>query len=262
MNGKSVIWTTICLTALTVPPHAGAGLGRLLFPKPELEVTINSRVLPAGAEQARPTPEKPVYYVAVSAGLRDFGAPIPGDKAPPKSEMIRMFTRTLEKEGYRLATNKNPPTLVITYAWGTLYSRQLLLDQPGDLMYLNAGAFVERDAARWSQLGRLPELESGLKLFDYDAPQADHNYYAFVLTAYDLDAARKRNEVRPLWQMRVRSPSTGLAMSDSLPKMVAIAGPHMGRDPGKLVHVRADEHYKPSVEIGTLTVVPEGSDPE
>src|SRR5262245_56963832 len=74
-----------------------AGVLEWLFPKHEVEVIAVTDMTPAGALRRPVTPANPVYYQAVSAGYRDFGGIIAGDKIPPKEAVMKTITKVLAK---------------------------------------------------------------------------------------------------------------------------------------------------------------------
>src|SRR5438445_70101 len=79
---------------------ARAGVLDWLFPKHEVEVIAVTDMTPAGALRRPVTPANPVYYQAVSAGYRDFGGIIAGDKIPPKDAVMKTIAKVLAKKGY------------------------------------------------------------------------------------------------------------------------------------------------------------------
>jgi hypothetical protein len=58
-----------------------------------------------------------------------------------------------------------------------------------------------------------------------------------------------------LWTTKISCPSRGLALPETLPVMLAIAGPNIGRETARPVAVRASEKFKTEVTIGDPTVV-------
>ena len=58
-----------------------------------------------------------------------------------------------------------------------------------------------------------------------------------------------------LWTTKISCPSRGLGMPETLPVMLALAGPNIGRETPKPVAVKATDKFKPEVRIGDPTVV-------
>jgi hypothetical protein len=105
-----------------------------------------------------------------------------------------------------------------------------------------------------------PQLAPGLSLLR-DARQSlwemgSLDYYVIAVAGFDYEAM-KRKEAKLLWRTHVATPSLGFDMIEALPKMAAIAAPHIGRQTARPVHILAADHYRPEIEIGEASVVPE-----
>lgn len=238
----------------------------------DLEVYANGDVMVAGKNVPRPDAEHPLYYLAVAAGYQDFGKAIAGEKPPTQKAMIDVLTKVLSKQGYKLATNKNPPQIVIVYSWGTLNSSVLtnwssgggITSSPPPL-YLNGGQILNFIGYNKSNAlagfdRTFPEYSPGLILLRDDASSllelGKFDYHAIAIAAYDYEGFKEGKAVT-LWRTRIASPSLGFDMFDALPKIAAIAAPQIGRQTDKPVHILASDHYRPDVDIGPATVVRE-----
>lgn len=102
------------------------------------------------------------------------------------------------------------------------------------------------------------ELMPGLLFMDADAQAindaATEDLYIAAIGAYDFGAA-ERKEKRLLWMTKISCPSRGLALPETLPAMLAIAGPNIGRETAKPVWVKASEQFRTEVKIGDPAVV-------
>ncbi len=78
--------------------------------------------------------------------------------------------------------------------------------------------------------------------------------YVAAIAAYDFGAATRKEKVL-LWTTKISCPSRGLAMPETLPVMLALAGPNIGRETLKPVAVKATDKFKPEVKIGDPTMV-------
>ena len=83
---------------------------------------------------------------------------------------------------------------------------------------------------------------------------ASDDLYIAAIAAYDFAAAERR-EKKLLWMTKISCPSRGLALPETLPAMLAIAGPNIGRETAKPVWVKATDQFKPEVKIGDPSVV-------
>jgi len=83
---------------------------------------------------------------------------------------------------------------------------------------------------------------------------ATEDLYVAAISAYD-HAAAVRQEMTLLWTTKISCPSRGLALPETLPAMLALAGPHIGRETLKPISLKATEQFKTEVVIGDPTVV-------
>lgn len=250
-------------------PSARAGFFDFLL-KRDVQVIAVTDMTPEGALIRHPTPENPQYYMAISAGYREFGGIIAGEKSPPSKEVIQLMTTVLAKQGYKLATNKNPPQLIIVYTWGTLnpdpfitpYTEPHLapvMNMQQMLKFL--GAYKVRGLADYVNPD-IPKV-AGLSYLDPDARDlydiAHEDLYIIALSAYDFASAARSKDKRLLWRTKISAPSRGLWLPEVLPTMLSIAAPHIGRETTKPVWINASDRYKPDIRIGEPRVVEENS---
>ena len=245
------------------PAHAG--ILNWIFPKAEVQVIAVTDTTPAGALRRPVTPANPVYYMAVSAGYRDFGGIIAGDKIPAKDEMLKAIAKVLAKQGYLPATDENPPTLLLFWTWGTMNADRMVTMNGDEGPQTNRRQLLRFMGAY--KLGLISKEKSGFQdelgmngVLFRDADQdmiyelASEDLYVAAISAYDY-AAAKRSEKTLLWMTKIACPSRRLAMNETLPVMLTLAGPHIGRDTAKPVSIKAADKLKPEVRIGDPTVV-------
>jgi hypothetical protein len=236
-----------------------------LLPHHDVEVITVTDVTPAGALHPAISPQNPVYYVAVNAGYQDFGGIIAGDKVPAPQDMIRTIVRVLAKQGFLPADDRHPPTELIIFAWGSLYPYRMPTGNP-DLPSPQLNRYAMMRFLGGDKLGLVSKhpdpwldqmLETGLTIRSSSAEAianaATDDLYVGVLAGYEFPIA---NPKRPtmLWRTKISCPSRGLAMADTLPTMLKIAGPYIGRETTKPVWVNASDKFKAHVEIGPATV--------
>ena len=234
-----------------------ASLLDVLFPVPELQVITVTDVGRGSLPLRIPTTADPVYYVPVCVGYHDFGAPIAGDRLPKKEDMIRVITKVLAKQGYLPADAIHPPTQIILFAWGTLYPETLEIPPfprgqfnfSQELVFLGGAKLGIREAERPTPF---PEIEG----LTFSTPQQDairdaarDMFYVAKISGYELKAAAA-GKSRLLWSTRISGFARRRIMADSLPAIVVIGGPNIGRDTPRPVWTRASEHFKPEVKLG------------
>jgi hypothetical protein len=257
---------TASLLMLALSTAASASILDWLFPKHEVQVIAVTDTTPVGALRRPASAANPVYYAAVNAGYRDFGGIIAGDKIPPKEEVVKTITKVLAKQGYLPATAEHPASLLLLWTWGTMntdrdYSnpddtsgRQINRNQLLRFMGAYKLGLISKDPDPFRQDTMLP----GAWIRDADSEMisdlATEDLYVVAISAYDYGAALRQEKVL-LWMTKISCPSRGLAMPETLPAMLALAGPHIGRETVKPVSVKASEQFKGEVKIGDPTIV-------
>jgi hypothetical protein len=262
------ILTALLLAAsLAAPMHAG--ILDWLLPKHEVQVIAVTDTTPVGALRRPASPATPVYYAAVSAGYRDLGGIIAGEKIPNKDEVVKTIAKVLAKQGYLPATDKNPPTLLLLWTWGTMNTDRMYSGNPDDIegqqvnrkqLMRFMGAYklgmISKDAKNSWQDDMMPMSGMIFRNADQDMiyELASEDLYVAAIAAYDFKAATEKQKVL-LWTTKISCPSRGLAMPETLPAMLALAGPYIGRETTIPVSVKASDKLKPEVKIGDPTVV-------
>lgn len=242
-----------------------AGVLDWLFPKHEVEVIAVTDTTPVGALRRPASLANPMYYIAVSAGYRDFGGIVAGEKIPPKEKVHTTMAAVLAKQGYLPASRQHPATVLLLWTWGTL-NTDLFPSMNPDLpdRQVNRNQLLRFMGAY--KLGMIPrepgvlqgEMFPGVLFHDADQQQlsdlAAEDLYVIALAAYDYAAAARKEKVL-LWTTKISCPSRGLAMDTTLPAMLALASPYIGRETAKPVSLRATEQFKTDVKIGDPQVV-------
>jgi hypothetical protein len=247
-------------------PAFPAGLLGWLFHR-DVQVITSTDSTPLGALLRIPSPSAPVYYKALNIGYRDFGAAIGGDKRPAPEEMIRTIVQVLATVGYLPADAQHRPTQWIVFTWGTLYPKIL---PKWDPQMPDANVQINRTqmlrflgGEKLGLVSQHPddfEVESLLRYqsrFDSAAEAiwdvAGGDLYMVALAGYEFFETKPEHP-KLLWKTKISCPATGLVMADTLPTMVVIAAPFIGRATSRPVWVNAADKLKPSVRIGNLKV--------
>lgn len=246
---------------------ASAGILDWLLPKHDIQVITVTDTTPVGALRRSASPSNPIYYMAVSAGFRDFGGIVAGEKAPKKEEVFKTIGAVLAKQGYLPGTDKNPPTLLLLWTWGTMNTDRIYSMNPDD----TEGRQVNRrqllrfmGAYKLGLISKEPNafmddtMMQGVLFRDADQDLihdlSTEDLYVAAIAAYDFQAAARKEKVL-LWTTKISCPSRGLSMPETFPVMMALAGPNIGRETPKPVAVTATEKFKGEVKIGDPTVV-------
>ncbi|HTT57369.1 MAG TPA: hypothetical protein VMF63_09680 [Opitutaceae bacterium] len=256
------LWRGASLAAALLLAARPASAGNLLdwLFRHDVQVITSTDMMPAGTLLRPPSPSSPVYYFAANAGYHDFGGIIAGDRLPATGDMIKFLARALAKGGFLPADAKHPPTECIVFTWGTFY-RDIMPsmnpDWPGTQMNrLAMVRFLGGD-----KLGLVPDYPDpwgatempGLTRFNPDAEAiadvARDDLYVVALAGYEFPVKEPKHP-KLLWRTKISCPARGLVMSDTLPTMVAIAAPYIGRETGAPVWINASDKFKPEVHIG------------
>ena len=241
---------------------ARGGVLDWLLPKHDVQVITVTDTTPVGALLRPASATHPVYYLGVSLGYRDFGGIVAGEKIPAKAEVIKTLTKVLAKSGYIPATKDHPPSIALVWSWGTLNTDRFYAgsDSMMDAPQINRSQMLRfLGAYKMGLVSKTPEPFSD-ELFmpglTFRAPDADAIYdiseedlYVVALAAYDFRALREKKRVL-LWTTKISCPSRGLVLPETLPAMLAIAGPYIGHETAKPVWINASDKFKPNVQVG------------
>jgi hypothetical protein len=184
-----------------------------------------------------------------------------------------MIVRVLATAGYLPADAQHHPTQLIIFAWGTLYS-EVMPDQwthmnpnPGNfnfpdtqLNYRQMLRFLGGDKlglfSEYLDDWMVPRMP-GLTRIDSDSEAirrvATENLYAAALAGYEFPVQQPKHP-KLLWRTKIACPAAGLVLADTLPPMLVIAAPYIGRETKGPVWVNASDKFKPVVQIGNPKV--------
>lgn len=261
---RSLVIVTVSFFAALVPAASAKSLTNFvdsLFARPELRVVTVTDLTAAGSLRREASPSNPIYYVAGSAGYREFGAMVAGERMIPPKEVTENIVKVLAKQGYLPASDSHPPSVILMWTWGTMnasYVQHLW----------NGGGFTGVQVNERQLLNFLGGYKVGLggptNPFQDDlAPgliplsdaaeeikeaAKDHLYVASV-SAYDYEAALQRQPVL-LWTTKISAPARGFWLPEILPSMLVIASPMFGRETAKPVWVNATDKFRPEVILG------------
>jgi hypothetical protein len=258
------------LAAAVLSPNASASVLDWIFPKHDVQVVAVTDTTPVGALRRPASPANPVYYAAVSAGYRDFGGIVGGIKEPPKEEVVKTIAKVLAKQGYLPSNDAHPPSLLLVWVWGTMNTDLMpMFTADGEMSEMNQqvnrnqllrflGAYklgmISKEPTAYSSDLLLPGAMFRDADRDYIGDLATEDLFVAAISAYDY-AAALRKEKALLWMTKISCPSRGLALPQTLPAMLALAGPYIGRETEKPVSLKATEEFKAEVKIGDPTVV-------
>jgi hypothetical protein len=264
--GATVAIRALVVVALLVPAMSASVLD-WIFPKHDVQVVAVTDTTPVGALRRPVTPENPVYYAAISAGYRDFGGSIGGIKAPPKDEVLKTIAKMLAKQGYLPSTDAHPPSLLLVWTWGTMNTDLMYSTNPDDmegrqvnrnqlLRFLGAYklGMITKERDPFQQDLMLPGAMFRDADRDMISDLATEDLYVAAISAYDY-ASALRQEKTLLWMTKISCPSRGLGLPQTLPAMLALAAPYIGKETAKPVSLKATEQFKTDVKIGDPTVV-------
>lgn len=204
------------------------------------EIAINVSMTAQGRAVPRPTPETPVYYVPIVVGFQEKGRVIAGEKAPEPEEVLKQLQQALAREGYRFSLDikQHPPTLLLAFEWG--YLNPLIGEvgvdvttatesSAGEMTTVNLTAREMLQLVAGEDTTKMQGMPSAV--LDRIFQAANDDRYFMVVTAFDLDAAR-RNEKKLLWRARMSTMRDGVWLPEVIPAFLAAGAPHFGRETG------------------------------
>ena len=186
-----------------------------------IRVDVVSDLTEAGAAIARPTPDKPVYYVAKTIGFQESGPILTGEDPPPTVDVQRALGRALASQGYRFASH-NVPSVLFLFEWG--------YKNPN--MSSDGKNFANEDEMDRLVFGDRKPNDNRFSLHaDELFAAAKATRYYLVMTAFDCTAWVKDRKAKfvPIWTARA---STELADGHIMPKVIPIliqtVAPYLG----------------------------------
>ena len=250
---------------LFAPRVSARSLLDFLFPQPELQTITVTDFTPAGRLRRLPSPNAPVYYAAVSAGYRDFGGLIGGERPVSREVVNKTMLKVLAKQGYLPAAAGQRPEIVLLWTWGTMNVDRLRISPDLPAVQLNERQMrLFLGGEKLGVVSRTPDpfpeqtLLPGLLYASGDARNlldiATDNLYVVQIAAYDTRLKDPKHGTL-LWNTRISCPARGFWLPEALPAMLAMASSNIGRETAKPVWVRATEHFRPEIKLGDLKVV-------
>jgi hypothetical protein len=239
-----------------------------ILPRHDVQVITVTDTTPVGALRRLPSADQPVYYLAINAGYREFGGIIAGEKIPKPDEVLKTIAKVLAKQHILPGSDANPPSLLLLWTWGTMNTERFYNPSSDDmegrqinrrqlLRFLGAYkvGLISKERSSFQDELMMP----GMMLRDADsemlADLSTEDLYVAAISAYDFKAAAERQEKVLLWTTKISCPSRGLSLPETLPVMLSLAGPYIGRETARPVSVKATDKYKAEVQIGDPKVV-------
>jgi hypothetical protein len=236
---------------------------------PTLDMTVNTEVTDFGRLFRAVTPSNPAYYVAQSAGFRQWGSQSGGEKTPPAAELERAMKKSLAANGYLSADEPaQRPSIVLVYYWGS--HNKLDRETAANFPELAAKYQLERatlvggkkyaaQIAYQMEWGSSPADNTTVK--EYLRYQAADDLYFVVASAYDYGSAA-RNEKKLLWRTTMTVNSVGVNMMESITPLIATGAPFFGRETKEPEIAARRISRDGRVEIGESKVINDQVPPE
>jgi hypothetical protein len=205
---------------------------------PTLDMTVNTEVTDYGRLFRQVTPENPAYYVAQSAGFKQFGSASGGEKTPPAAELERAMKKSLASNGY-IWSDETPaqhPSIILVYYYGShnkldrdtakLFPELAAKYQLERAMLVGGKKYVAEIANRM-EWGDSPGDNTTVK--EYLRYQAADDLYFVVASAYDY-ASAAQGQKKLLWRTTMTVNSVGVNMMESMTPLIATASPFFGKE--------------------------------
>ena len=172
-----------------------------------------------GKQVPRPTPSQPVYYVPVVLGYQERGEIVKHYERQPKEEVIlRTLITTLEQQGYRIASKESPPTLTLTFEWGTvapIFYRNRVLNA-GEMRMIILGE------SEW-------DVSNQHAWYSAEMKSLTARHYLLVSAFRYQRTAEKGKEDVLLWRAHATTSAWGDYLEEVIQPMIKIASRGFGR---------------------------------
>jgi hypothetical protein len=255
-------------------PSTFSLLPRSMQKNPTLQVIIQTEFTKEGKSLKAPDPGHPAYYLALDSGLKEAGDVIAGESAPKPRDLENLMVATLKANGYLPANAAHPATLYIHMVWGSFNKLSPIDDPtgstgpdpsnpttPDDLEIRNlieraalvGGTKFAVEMVAAMKAGTITQFTNRDEKTTWLMNQVYSNRYFMIATAYDYALATQNKKV-VLWRTKVSTDSQGVTMDESLPSIVASAGPFIGRETDGPVRLNRPVVKDGNVLIGTATV--------
>jgi hypothetical protein len=232
--------------------------------KPTLEMTFNTELTDYGRMLRPASPENPVYYIAEDAGFRQLGWNVGGEKPPAQKDMERIMKKGLATSGFLPAEPPaHPAALAVIYYWGSHNKPDeqtaamfplVALRNRLERAILVGGKKFAQGMAFSAEYG--PSLTDRLAKQEFLNDQANDEVYFVVASAYDY-ASLARGQRRLAWRTTMTANSTGVAIAETLPPLLASGAAFFGRETVEPEIGARRISREGRVLIGTPTVVPD-----
>jgi len=252
----------------------------LLADDGDVRVAVVVDMTPEGRKFAHPTPDHPAYYLPVTLGYQEVGGHLTNYQRPPPpaDKVQRLLANTLAAEGYRVATQESPPSLVLVFRWGYI-APMIVMGQWGNrnemMTYIAGDNWPDTalssstesqelvssvDVASGSAPGRGPyghpsmaplSTVAGVPPNSSDTTNSSADLksrYFLLVSALDFQAFQQHKSVL-LWRAHVSINTWGHYLDETLPTLIAAGAPMFGRETNQPQIVTA-----PVVPLGHVVV--------
>lgn len=206
-----------------------------------------------GKKVTPPSPENPAYYIPLFQGYRERGGVTKDyERKPPDEATARQIINMLNKQGYRFASKKFPPTLLLVFEWGSIVPVEVDSAERGSNQPPTPG-FITNAA----EINAVVVGERGIQLDRHSAHYEEMKSLAarhyLLISAFKYQESNEAKQIL-LWRAHVTTELWGNYLEEVLPLMIAHASTIVGRD------VKPGGGWTPAnarVIIGAPVVVPE-----
>ena len=255
---------------------------------PLVDQTVITEMTEEGKKLIPPSREKPAYYVAESTGFHMEGHGPVDSILPAAADLEQSVQRALAVNDYQPAGPGHPASLMIVYHWGlhtNLNDASADIADPAfpDVRHRNllsratlvgGSKFAAELKTALDQQDREDEVKSTLpaefgsmlstygplRRFSDRDPRTRQLYeesrgdcYFAIVSAYDYNAA-VHGQRKLLWRSKMTVDAQGVAMTDTLPGLIANAGRYFGRDMPVAATIAKRINRETQTRLGPLEV--------
>lgn len=260
----------------TWEPNTFSLLPRAFQKNPHLNVMIVTEFTPAGKQLPAADSAHPQYYVLLPGNYTSVGDVVAGEEPPKEQDLENILRHSLAQAGYLPSDAAHPPTLVVHFNWGSWNQLTSLTnlasgvgssqeDDDSDDMQLEnflqraalvGGTQFAAEVLQHENAGNIQVWEESSPKVAFLMSEVRSNRYFVIADAYDYQAALKTQQVL-LWRTKISTNAEGVMMNESVPQIVASAGPYLGHPTDGPVRLNRPVVKEGQVIIGTPTVKPD-----
>jgi hypothetical protein len=216
------------------------------------DVNIYSFLTEAGKQLVPPTADHPATYLLISAGYKEEGELVAGEKSPDPKKVATLVRKALSNAHYiGVKKDSKELDLIVVYYWGYMNPQ---IDESADddetpSINFNGASMVALVAG--NSMDQMTPNTSTWQ--DTIAASEESRYFVFI-AAYSPAAYVNKHQKKLLWRAQMSVASNGVNLDQSINALVDSSVNYLGRATETPQQVNMDLDRTAHVDIGTPEV--------